>query len=54
MDARYLFPLLSVAFLVAALVRVLGGRRLSHPQIRTWLLMAAIFAAVSVWLWSRA
>jgi len=24
-----------------------------HPQARTWLLIAAIFGAVSLWLFSR-
>ena len=54
MAAKYILAFLSAAFLVA------GARRLSrdagklHPQSRTWLLIGAIFALVSAWLFARA
>ena len=45
-----LFPLIAMIFAVAAASRWLrsGGR--PDSATRTWLLMAAIFGAVSVWL----
>jgi hypothetical protein len=45
---------LAVAFLAAALIRVSRGGGISHPQTRTWLLIAVIFAAVSAWLFAQA
>ena len=39
---------LAVVFLIAAATRGFRG-----PQARTWLLVAAIFTAVSLWLFSR-
>ncbi len=44
------FPLLALIFTVAGLDRLLrpGGKR--DPAARTWLLMAMIFALVSIWL----
>ena len=53
MAAKYIFPLLAVAFLVLVLVRVSGGAGISHPQTKTWLLIAVIFGVVSAWLWWR-
>jgi hypothetical protein len=32
---------------------VLRGGSLSHPQTKTWLIVGAIFAAVSAWLFTR-
>jgi len=51
MPARYIFGCLALLFLVLGGVRVLreGGR--IDPAARTWLLIALIFSAVSVWLW---
>jgi len=46
--AKYILAVAACAFLIAALVR--GSR---SPQGRIWLRVAAIFAAVSVWLFSR-
>jgi uncharacterized membrane protein HdeD (DUF308 family) len=53
MAAKYILAVLAVVFLIAAIVRLArtGGR--NHPQTRTWLLIAAIFAVVSAWLFSR-
>jgi hypothetical protein len=51
--AKYILAVLSVLFLVAALLRLSSGDGTSHPQTRTWLIIAAIFGAVSAWLFSR-
>lgn len=49
MDPRQLFPILAVVFLALALVsRLRQGRFRGAPQ--TWLLLALIFGAVSLWL----
>jgi hypothetical protein len=40
-------------FLVAALLRLSRGGGISHPQTKTWLIIAVIFALVSVWLFSQ-
>jgi hypothetical protein len=51
--AKYVLTVFAVAFLAAALVRVSRGGGISHPQTKTWLLVAVIVAAVSAWLFSR-
>ncbi|MDO8375608.1 MAG: hypothetical protein Q7S91_00275 [Aquabacterium sp.] len=49
MDPRTLFPVLSLAFVVAALWhRVHRGHW--RGAGRTWLLLAAVFGAVASWL----
>ena len=53
MGAKYTLAALAVFFLIAALGRWHGGGRASNIQRKTWLLISAIFGAVSVWLWSR-
>ena len=50
MAAKYIFAVLALAFLAAALIRLSRGGRISHPQTKTWLLISGIFAAVSAWL----
>ena len=50
MAAKYILAVLAVAFLIAALLRLSRGGRISHPQTKTWLLIAVIFGAISVWL----
>ena len=50
MLATYILAALAVAFLAAAVLRVTGERGRSHPQVRTWLLIAGIFSIVSAWL----
>jgi DMSO reductase anchor subunit len=52
-DAKNILAVLAVAFLIAAAARLVrdGGR--AHPQSRTWLLIAAIFGVVSIWLFTR-
>lgn len=52
MAAKYILALLSVLFLFAAGRRRMRNRQ-PHPQTRTWLIVAVIFAAVSVWLFAR-
>ena len=49
MLAKYIIAGLAIVFLLAATLRV-KGRGWSHPQVRTWLLIAAIFSIVSAWL----
>ena len=50
MAAKYILAVLAVAFLAAALLRVARGGGISHPQTKTWLFIAVIFGAISVWL----
>jgi hypothetical protein len=51
--AKYILAAAACAFLLAAAVRFArdGGR--SHPQSRTWLMVAVIFGIVSGWLFAR-
>ena len=51
--AKYILAVLASAFLTAALFRMSRGGGISHPQTKTWLLISAIFSAVSAWLWFR-
>ena len=53
MGAKYALAALAVFFFTAALGTWPGGRRASNLQRKTWLLIAAIFSAVSAWLWTR-
>jgi len=53
MAAKYILTALAVAFLAAALMRRSRAGGNPHPQTRTWLLIAVIFAAVSAWLFSQ-
>jgi hypothetical protein len=48
MAARYVLAILACAFLAAGAWGLTTGR--PRPQTRTWLLVAAIFACVSLWL----
>ena len=47
---KYILAGLATAFFVFAAVRATAGRGWVHPQVRTWLLLAAIFTGVSAWL----
>ena len=51
MQARHILPVLAAVFLAFGGLRVIraGGR--IDPASRTWLLIAVIFGAVSLWLW---
>jgi hypothetical protein len=51
--AKYILAVLALAFLAAALMRLSRGGGISHPQTKTWLLIAVIFAVVSAWLFSQ-
>jgi hypothetical protein len=53
MAAKYILSGLSVVFLLASAMRLARDRHLRHPQTRTWLTIAVIFAAVSAWLFVR-
>jgi len=48
LSAKYILAALAVAFLLAGACRRLT--RGPNPQSRTWLLIGAIFAVVSTWL----
>jgi hypothetical protein len=52
MAAKYILAVVGVSFLVMGGLRAarLGA---SHPQPRTWLLVGAILASVSGWLFAR-
>jgi len=49
--AKYIFPALALVFLAAAAARGASGRGKPHAQTRAWLMIEAIFGAVSAWLW---
>jgi hypothetical protein len=49
-EPRNLFPLLALVFALAAGWRLLRSGGKPNPAGRTWLLMAVIFGAVSLWL----
>jgi hypothetical protein len=48
MLARYILGGLAIGFGVAALIRMSCGG--GKAQARTWLIIAAVFGAVSAWL----
>jgi hypothetical protein len=50
MAAKYILAALSIVFLALAAWRALQSAGRAHPQTRTWLLVGAIFGAVSAWL----
>ena len=50
LEPRNLFPLLALIFGVVGLGRLLRAGVKLDPAARTWLLMAVIFALVSIWL----
>jgi len=50
MAAKYILAVLAFAFLAAAGLRCAKGRTARDPALRTWLLVAVIFAAVAAWL----
>ena len=51
MATNYILVALSAGFLLAGAYRRLTSG--PGPQSRTWLLVGAIFGAVSLWLFSR-
>jgi hypothetical protein len=50
MLTKYILAGLAAAFFVFAAGRAAGGGGWVHPQVRTWLLLAAIFTGASAWL----
>lgn len=54
MSARWVIGALAILFLILAAARIVrdGGR--VEPAARTWLLIALIFAAVTLWHWLAA
>ena len=48
MLAKYILSALAVLFLLGGAFRLRAGRE--HPQGKTWVLVGAIFAVVSGWL----
>ena len=50
MLTKYILAALAAVFFVSAALRATGGRGWRHPQVRSWLLLAAIFSGVSAWL----
>jgi hypothetical protein len=52
MAAKYVLAVVGATFLVIGVLRAsrVGA---SHPQARTWMLVGAIFAIVSAWLFWR-
>lgn len=53
MATKYILLALALVFFMLAVGRMFRTRTLSHPQSRTWLIIAVIFAAVSAWLFSQ-
>jgi hypothetical protein len=54
MAAKYVLALLAAVFLfIGAFDMIRASRRAPRPQVRTWLLVGAIFGAVSAWLFSQ-
>jgi uncharacterized membrane protein HdeD (DUF308 family) len=51
--AKYILGAFALVFLMAAVLRISRGGGVQHPQTRTWLMISAIFAAVSAWLLSQ-
>jgi hypothetical protein len=48
-DPKWLFPVLAIVFAVVAGIRFVRDRRYG-PAVRTWVILAIMFAAVSAWL----
>ena len=51
MPAQYILAVLAVAFLAAGTYRLVTSR--NPAQARTWLTVGAIYALVSLWLYTR-
>jgi hypothetical protein len=51
--AQYILAALALVFLTAALIRLSRRGGIGHPQTKAWLIVSAIFAVVSAWLFSR-
>ena len=51
MAAKYILAVLACTFVGLGVVRLSRGDRQRNAQARVWLLIGAIFAGVSAWLW---
>ena len=54
MLTKYILGALAIVFLSLAVTRLASGGMKAHPQSRTWLIIGAIFGAVSAYLFYRA
>ena len=52
MAAKYILAILSVVFLLAAGLRLIRDCGRIAPASKTWLVVAVVFGAVSLWLWT--
>ncbi len=50
MAAKYILGVLSLVFLVAGAISIARHAGRANAQARTWLLIAVVFGAVTVWL----
>lgn len=53
MSVRVILALLALVFLAMAVVKSWAGTPVTHPQVRTWLMIGVIFGGVSGWLFLR-
>ena len=53
MQAKVILAVMAVTFLAAAAWRVRRDGGGIAPASKTWLVVGAIFAVVSAWLWTR-
>lgn len=53
MSAPIIIASFAIVFLLMAGFKASRGMPLTHPQVRTWLAVAVIFAVVSGWLFQR-
>jgi hypothetical protein len=51
MNARLILFVLAGVFLVLAATRIARNAGRIDPAARTWLIVAILFGAVSIWLW---
>jgi hypothetical protein len=51
MNVHLILTAVAIIFLILATVRIARNAARVDPAARTWLLIAVIFGAVSVWLW---
>ena len=49
-DPKNLFPIIALVFVAVAAMRYMRNGLRWDGSIRTWLMMAAIFCAVAIWL----
>jgi hypothetical protein len=52
MAVKYILALVALVLLVSAVVRIARDDGKLGPASRTWLIIALIFGAVSLWLWT--